>query len=516
MTFLDDKGAPMGTETDHAALARRKQRMVGVIDIGSNSLRLVIYDGISRAPMALFNEKVMCALGRGLNVTGRLNPDGVILAQDNIERFVMLARQLGVLRLDILATSAVRDAVDGPAFVADIEARCGVRVAVIDGAREGILAAAGVRAGLPNADGITGDLGGGSVELAETGPNGGAVASLPLGALRLMETNQDEMATRGMVDRAIADLAWLERGRGRPFYAVGGTWRALARIHMDQTNYPLHVIQGYELSTQTMEEFLDVLHRQSRRSLEKVAGISRKRLETVPMAAYVLLRLIRVIQPSSVIFSAYGLREGHLFELLPEDERNRDPLIEGALEMAAANPRFGGGGAELVQWTDPLFPSESLEERRLRHVAAILSDIGWSDHPDYRDEQVFTRCLRMPLPGLDHAGRIYLATVLHARYGGAQDAAVMLPVRPLVAPSAFVQARAVGAAFRLGYTLTGGAPDLLAKTGVGFEGASVALTIPEHTAIYTGEAVMRRLETLGRSLGRRSILRTASTDPVAA
>jgi exopolyphosphatase/guanosine-5'-triphosphate,3'-diphosphate pyrophosphatase len=501
-----DSELPPGLE----ALAERQKSMVGVIDIGSNSLRLVLYDRLSRAPVALFNEKVMCALGRGLNATGRLNPDGVILAKDNIERFVLLSRRLGLARLDILATSAVRDASDGPAFVADIEARLGVKIMVIDGLREARLAASGVRAGIPSADGITGDLGGGSVELAVTGPwASGYVVSLPIGPLRLIEGSGDELRPRAVIDAALAGVPWLGQGRGKPFYAVGGTWRTLARIHMEQQRYPLHILQNYELPATSARGFLEVVDRLSRRSAEKMVGISRRRLETVPMAAYLLHRLLLAIEPSTVIFSAYGLREGHLFEQLSTAEQSEDPLLVATLHMAQANPRFGAGGEELVGWAAPLLPAASPSEARLQRASAILSDLGWNEHPDYRAEQVFMRCLRMPVPGLDHAGRVFIAAALHARYGGNADDPALVQVRPLLDPAMFTRARSLGVAFRLGYTLTGGAPGLIRDTSLSLEGDVVMLTVPEHTAIYTGEAVQRRLEALGRALGRRATVRRA-------
>ncbi len=486
-------------------LADRRRTMVGVIDIGSNSLRLVLYDRISRAPIVLFNEKVMCALGRSLNRTGRLDADGVVLARDNIERFVMLSRQLGVGRLDVLATSAVRDAEDGPSFVAEIEKRNNIKVTVVDGLREGRLSASGVLAGIPDADGITGDLGGGSVELAITGPQpSGFVVSLPIGPLRLLEAAGDPHTA---IDKAIDGVPWLAQTAGKPFYAVGGAWRALARIHMEHNNYPLHVIQNYGIERHSAELFLGLIERQSRRSLEKIMGFSRKRLETVPLAAYVLAKLLNRIQPSQIIFSALGLREGHLYELLPAAEQRQDPLLAFATDMARANPRFGAGGDELVRWTDPLFPKETPDQRRLRRAASLLSDIGWNEHPDYRDQQVYMRCLRMPAPGLDHPGRAFIANVLHARYGGEIEAPELDCSRALLDEAVFLQARAVGHAFRLAYTLTGGAPGLLDRTAVAIEASGVALTVPEHTAIYTGEAVQRRLDALGRALGRRTFIR---------
>ena len=491
-----------------------RRDIVGVIDIGSNSLRLVLYDHNNRAPQILFNEKVMCALGRGLNLTGKLNPQGVELARDNVERFVALSRRLKVANLYILATSAVRDAEDGPAFVAMLEKLCGVKIEVISGEEEARLAAAGVHASIPDADGITGDLGGGSVDLVTTGP--GLVfraTSLPLGPLRLLGATLDDAMPRAEVDRSIATVDWLKLGQGRNFYAVGGAWRSLARMHMEQTEYPLHMIQHYQVSRGELEGFLDLVSRLSRRSLDKVTGVARRRAETLPLSAYVLLRLLRATEPRAVVFSATGLREGYLYSLLSAREQAQDPLIVSATQVARSNPRFGADGETILGWTDPLFSGETVAERRLRRVSAILSDIGWAEHPDYRPQQSFMRCLRMPLPGIDHAGRVFVAATIHARYGGDADDPILLEVGRLLDGESLRRARAVGQAFRLAYTLTGGAPGLIHDTSLALENGRVVLAIPEHTAIYTGEAVQRRLEALGRTMGSQTALKTNSPQP---
>src|SRR6266849_8357077 len=321
---------------------------IAVIDIGSNSLRLVVYDRIGRSPLALFNEKVMCGLGRGLERSGRLNPDAIAPALENLQRFVALARAVGVARLDIIATAAVRDASDGRAFVAEATRRCGVAVDVLDGAAEGRLSALGVIAGIPQADGIVGDLGGGSVELipVDLGQVGEG-ATLPLGPLRLAEYSDDEKRLREIVDGQLASIPWLRRYRGRSFYLVGGAWRALARIHMDQVKYPLHIIQNYVVPRGDAEQIFRFISRLSRKSLEKVAALSKKRIEAVPLAAFVLSRIVDAIQPDRLVFSAYGLREGHLYDLLPDAERKQDPLLVACATMAQASPRFGITGDEL-------------------------------------------------------------------------------------------------------------------------------------------------------------------------
>ncbi len=165
-----------------AASQTERRDSVAVVDIGSNSLRLVVYDGVRRAARIMLNEKVLCGLGRGLSETGRLNQEGVEQARVNLQRFVSLARAIGVSRLDVLATAAVRDADDGREFAAEIERRFGVRVRILAGAEEGRYSALGVLSGIPDAQGFAGDLGGGSVELVPVAKGrAGAGATLPIG-----------------------------------------------------------------------------------------------------------------------------------------------------------------------------------------------------------------------------------------------------------------------------------------------------------------------------------------------
>lgn len=482
---------------------------IAVIDIGSNSIRLVVYDALNRAPVQLFNEKVLCGLGRELGETGRLNPEGVKSAFIHLERFVSLARSIGVRRLDAMATAAVRDAVDGRAFIGEVRRRCRISVKILSGQDEGRLSALGLIAGIPEARGVMGDLGGGSVELVGVGGGkAGTGVTVPLGPLRLSEFQNDERRLRSVLDRYIDSVDWLGRRRGETFYAVGGAWRALARIHMEQVFYPLHVIQGYRLLRRDAEDFLTVMAGLSRRSLEKITTVSRKRLETVPLAALVLRRIIRAMEPESVVFSAYGLREGHLYDLLPERRRREDPLLAACQSIARSHRRFGLGGDELHHWIAPLFDRND-PFSRLRHAAACLGDVAWNEHPDYRAEQAFRYALYMPVVGLDHRERAFVAAVLHSRYGG-PDGSVREVVHRLIDEETAASARATGLALRLAYTLSGGVPKLLPDAPLSREGGILTLNLPADGPLQTGETVERRLAALGRALGCESrVIRVA-------
>jgi exopolyphosphatase/guanosine-5'-triphosphate,3'-diphosphate pyrophosphatase len=485
---------------------------IAVIDIGSNSLRLVVFERLGAMLMPLLNEKVMCGLGRGIARTGRLNRDGVELAYANLQRFVALARALDVDHLMAIATAAVRDASDGAAFAAQIERQCGVSVRIVAGSEEARLSAAGVLAGIPTADGVVGDLGGGSVELVRiaggSGENGGspmgerigAGISLPLGPFRLAEFADNPSALRAAVKRHVASADLLRAAYGKPLFLVGGAWRAIARLHMEQAHYPLHVIHQYTVHRRSAEAFIEVLAGMSRRSLERITAVNRKRLELVPLAALILRELIAVGAPEKIIFSAYGLREGYAYGLLSADP-NVDPLIAACIGVAASQSPGRSDGGLLQEWTAPVFGELSAAAQRLHRAACWLSDIAWAEHPDYRAEQAFTRSLRMPIGAINHQERVFIASALHARYGGAADDPVKAPTRPLLDDGAAAEARGLGLALRLAYTLCGGALDLLREVRLSRAEGTLWLELPESGSLFQGEAVERRLAALARALG---------------
>jgi exopolyphosphatase/guanosine-5'-triphosphate,3'-diphosphate pyrophosphatase len=490
---------------------------IGIIDLGSNSLRLAVFERHGPALFPLLNEKVMCGLARGLSTTGRLNREGRALALVNLRRFVALARAIGVEQPAVLATAAMRDASDGQAFADEVARECDVPVVVIDGAEEARLSAAGVLAGIPEADGVVGDLGGGSVELVRVGPRAGGAAgsdarighgiSLPLGPLRIAEFDGSAKTVSDMVDRILAPAPVIRAGPGQSLYLVGGAARAIARLHMEHTRYPLHIIHNYTIARGEAEAFFDIIGRLSRKSLERITTISRKRLEVVPLAALILRRLIAAIAPQRVVFSAYGLREGYASGLVPAAEHHLDPLIAACVKIAQTASRFPPRGDRLLEWTAPLFPNLSGRLRRLHRAACWLGDFAWLEHPDYRAQEAFTRSLRLPFAAITHQERVFVAAILHTRYGGAADDPVREPTRALLDPQSAGQVRTLGLALRLAYSLTGGRIDLLAETWFGRDRASLVLEVPAADRLFAGETVQRRLEAVARSLGATGVVR---------
>lgn len=475
---------------------------VAVVDIGSNSIRLVVYEGRHRTPVPVFNEKVLCGLARGLNKTGRLSSSGVKMALASLARFRALTDAMGVQGIDVIATAAVRDAENGQDFVDAVRDRCNFDVRIIDGEEEARLSAMGVLSGIPEADGLMGDLGGGSVELVRVGDaDTGEHVTLPLGPLRLIDAAGGNLSkARKVIDKHLADLPWLAEAKGKRFYPVGGAWRALARVHMAQTGYPLHVIHQYSIRAKAMLEFTRLVSRLSASTLRKTPGVSRQRIEGIPYAAYLMQRLVEMSGVESVVFSAYGLREGCLYDQLSEAERAVDPLISIAQWQAERTGRATADGDFLFNWMSPIFPDEDERQRRLRRAACHFADIGWSEHPDYRGEMVFQRILRHPTVGTDHPGRVFIALSVASRHAVLKKELIRAEAGTLLKAEEEARARAVGLAMRLGYTFSGGVISLLEQMRLHRHKDTLTLSLPDHADILVGDVVERRFRALARLL----------------
>lgn len=474
-------------------------KRIGVIDIGSNSVRLVVFDGLRRAFLPMFNEKVTCGLGADLKDTGRLSDRGIESALVNLERFVAMARAMGVGKLHLFATAAVRDASDGPDFVVEVESRCGHRVRVLSGIEEALISALGVCAGFPAADGVMGDLGGGSLELVglESGRST-EWATLPLGPLRFDATGKRQSKSLiSEVDRQLDALPWLDDLHGRTFYAVGGAWRNLARVHMEQAGYPLHVLHGYAIPYAEARNLCRVVAGLGSRSLARISAISQRRAAILPYAALLLGRVLRRCRPRDLVLSAYGLREGFLFDMLPEPERLKDPLMTGVADFAGRENRFGDNGEALARWIEPLFQAEDDRDRQLRIAACHLSDFAWREHPDYRADQALERILHFPFVGIDHPGRAFVAHAVYVRYGGRAEGTDV--IHSLVQGRPLARARLIGLALRLAYTLSAGAPLMLQASRLGVEKGRLILALPADGSMRIGEVVERRLQALAEA-----------------
>ncbi len=486
---------------------------IAVVDIGSNSVRLVVYEGLTRSPTALFNEKALCGLGREVQSTGLLAADAIEHALATLKRFRALCETMGVKRMLAIATAACRDAKNGRGFIALAERTLRTEITILSGSREAELTALGVISGVHRGDGIVGDLGGGSLELVDVrGGRARRGVTRPLGGLALADISSKSVKkAEKFVKKTLGGLAMLKACDGRSFYAVGGTWRSLARLHMWQTGYPLHVMHGYAIPADEALEFARLVHRVDVDSLSNIDVVASARRPLLPYAALVLEYILRIGKPRQVMFSALGVREGLLYSMLKHRDQQKDALIEAARHLNQLRSRSPQHGEELIAWTDRFMASsgleETAEERRLRHAACLLADIGWRAHPDYRGEQSLNLIAHGSFSGIDHAGRAYLALAVFFRHVGLiMDDELSPRLRELTSTRMLDRARVLGAAMRLAYVVSAAMPGVLTKTTLAVERHRLALHLPGPFAALAGERVSNRLRALARLIGRDPVV----------
>jgi exopolyphosphatase / guanosine-5'-triphosphate,3'-diphosphate pyrophosphatase len=476
-----------------------------IVDIGSNSVRLVVYDQLGRAPLPRFNEKSLCRLGDGLAQTGKIAPEGFRRTVEAVRRFRAIADAMGVKRIDATATEAMRRATNGNELAAAITAGSGLPIRILSGAEEARFATLGVISGFFRPVGLVGDMGGGSLEVAEALDDhvGERWVSLPLGALpveALLAEGAENAKRR--VDTLLQEglpSAW-----AKPvFYAVGGGWRALAKAHMIRAKAPVQVVHGYSLTTAAARAFAKSLLRTAPSRLNTLPGVAERRARTLPAAALMLDRVLKRLAPERVIFSALGLREGFLYSRLTAQEQYLDPLVEGAQLVGLPAARVPDFAPALLPWTAALFPGETPTETRLRVAVCALSDIAWRDHPDLRAEESFRRLLQFPFIGVEHVERVFIAASIHARYVGKPDAPWLSPAIELLAPNTRRRAQILGRALLLGYRISGGVPAVLAGSRLIVETDGVRLEVGKAGRAPDSEVVGDRLKLLANAIGVR-------------
>ncbi len=491
--MLDDQASKKAMRT-------RLMKKVGVVDVGSNSVRLVVFDGVSRAPAYFFNEKVLCGLGAGLQTSGILNPEGRKMAMIALKRFSRLLRLMNVETVQCVATAAVRDATDGPEFCAEVEQSTGLVLDVATGPREAQLSAQGVLLGWPRADGIVCDIGGASMELASI--RGGVIGDCltsPLGPLLLESLSGKDLEAE--IKARVRKLVKAIGTGPRKLYLVGGSWRALARIDMERRSYPLKVLHEYRMTPENLTETANWVMDQTPEVLQPLTGSSQARLSLVPIAARVMTRLLTELQPASISVSSYGIREGVLYEAMSEKLIKKDPLLEATRQIESGEARAPGFGDQLFEWLTPLLSQTPKGELRLVHAACRLHDITWRAHPDYRAEMCFETVTRANLSGLDHEGRVFLGLALANRYKSASHGwSFPSEILGLLSAERVSQAEALGKAMRLGAMISGGARNILDKAPIEARDGTLILTLHDTASELGGDAITKRLQSLASRL----------------
>ncbi|WP_245866846.1 Ppx/GppA family phosphatase [Oceaniglobus roseus] len=493
-------GRPLFNDETRRALSR-----VGVVDVGSNSVRMVVFDGAARSPAYFFNEKVMAGLGAGFTETGKLNPEGRRRAMAALKRFRRLAEDMGAMPLTVVATAAMREAADGPAFRAEVEAETGLKMWVVDGREEARLSAQGVLLGWPGAYGMVCDIGGSSMELAQIAEGRvGKRFTSALGPLRLQGIEGGKKAVKAEIADTIDRLATEMGVDHKRMFLVGGSWRAIGRLDMERRKYPLHVQHEYRMTPQGIADTLKYIEETPLDSLRAMTGIGEARMSLVPLAAMVLKQMVRRFKPRDIAISSYGIREGMLYEQMPRALRERDPLIEACRFAEQKDARFPGFGRSLYKFLLPLFKSEPESRLRIIRAACLLHDVSWRAHPDYRHEACFDNATRANLGGLTHSERVFLGLALLHRYKSSRSGSRFEPMIELLDPKEIAQAEVLGRAMRFGAMFSADQPGSLGELRWFPKKKVLELWLNDHAHDLFGEVARARFNSLVSALGAQS------------
>jgi exopolyphosphatase / guanosine-5'-triphosphate,3'-diphosphate pyrophosphatase len=505
----DDEHGPFGRPLFDDPSARALSR-VGVVDVGSNSVRMVVFDGAARSPAYFYNEKIMCGLGKGLAETGRLSPEGRSRALMALKRFSLLAKGMEIESMTVVATAATREAEDGPEFQLQVLNETGLKMWVIDGGEEARLSAQGVLLGWPDAKGIVCDIGGNSMELARIGDGRvGQRVSTPLGPFRLQQVADTAKKRITHIDRVLKEAQGQIKSEGERIYLVGGSWRVIARLDMERRNYPLTVLHEYRMTPKNLLDTLDWIETADLPLLRARTGTSQERMELVPLACEVLRELVKLLKPSEIDISAYGIREGLLYEQMPDKLRRRDPLIEAARMAEQTQARMPGFGKKLFTFLQPLFPDADGERMRLIKAACLLHDTTWRAHPDFRAEACFDNATRANLGGLDHPGRVFLGLSLLHRYKNNRAGSRLEPMFRLLDEDQMRDAEILGKAMRFGAMFAMGDPAVAGSLHWQPRKRVLELALTETGRGLFGEVAQARFTSLAQAMKATTDVRDA-------
>ena len=489
-----------------------KHNRLGVLDIGSNSVRFVIYELFGAHFSPVYNEKVLAGLGRSLRDTGKLSETGKTLAFDSLRRFKAIADAQGLGKLLIGATAALRVAKDAPEFIARVKDEIGLDISPISGEEEARLTAMGMLAADKRAQGLAADLGGASLEFVHVQDTEVAKGvSLELGPFEILNSPLSDPVNFSNPDikaKIEVKLAKIEFGafKGQALHLIGGAWRNLASIHQQRHDYPMRTLQAYRLKPKEAMALAVWAYRKGREDILGWSGISNRRLETLPYSGYLLEMIIERMQPSVVIISTTGLREGLIYDAMEPTLRERDSLMDGCRDLARGNLQAVHFAAPLYNFLKNAakhFPAtfDIENENRLRKAACHLAGIGKGLHPDYRADLVFDDVLYAPLANLTHQERAYLALILFSSYTGRSLPINGAAVETLLSEQARLAARTYGAAMRLAIVATGRSADLLDSFTLDVTRGVLDLSVLPSMKALLSDRVRYRLKKLSQLSG---------------
>lgn len=498
----------------HAPQAYRPDR--AVIDIGSNTVRLVVYSGSRRAPDVWLNEKVSARLGRDLSETGQIPEKASTEALAALARYSCILSDIGVEDVQVVATAAVRDAHNGREFLAAIE-KTGLKPRLLSGEEEAQAAAFGVISAFPGAVGTVADLGGGSLELVKIeNDNCHGGTSLPHGTLRLPKLRAlGSDAFEKTMRKAMGKVGWAAAHPG-PLYLVGGTWRAFAAYAMHTSKFPLTDPHGFHLDAQNADKIAKQIARMEPAELSAIQGISSSRAAGLPDAAAMLRVMTSELRPEGLIFSSWGLREGLLYQGLRGAVRKQDPFLAAMDNFTL--PRGGSAtlAAQMAAWTadaatQPGNASERGDSERLRLAATMLALAVARVEPNLRQSHAYQWAINKRWVNLGAAGRAQLAAAMLAFCG---KPSVPDDLLRLADEASLREAAGWGLAIRLCRRLGAGSQASLMASTLRREGERLVLWIDESRAQLATNPASGDLKTLAQWLGLAPELRIGKPDPV--
>ena len=480
-----------------------KDRLIAILDIGSNSVRLVVFKGLLRNPKYVFNEGILCGLGRSVSTTGRMDDLAVKRALSTLKRFSELCHEMQVDQIEAFATAAVRDSVNGPEFIKTVREECGFNVEIFSGKVEARNSAYGIISAFPKTTGIVGDLGGGSLELIHVIDDKVIdYVSLPIGPLRLLgEKTKIDPEEVSYIQEALEDVPWLSECQNLPFYMIGGSWRLLTRLYIHHKKYPLEILHGFEMEPKSILKYSHKLTNKDPDNIKKVKKSTKTRGPLIPTAATILYQVISHVNPSKVICSDNGIREGVLFKMLNHKVRAKDPFLKACKSMSDQTKRFPEHAQKLMAWMDGVFENESEEDKRLRLASAKLSDIGWEGHPDFRAAKVFKEVVYGRFTGIDHRGRLIVGIALYLLYGGRKSRESFIRMKNILSPQDYKTAVIIGYSLGLGQLLTGGTSHPLDYSELKIVDKELHLILPNNKIHVVSDLVKRRLKKLAKKMG---------------
>ena len=485
---------------------------IAVIDIGSNSIRLVIYASGGRYPFPLFNERSNCRLGEGIDADNMLREDRISVSLEALSRFASIMKSMGVVKTHAVATAAVRRAANADEFTGPAGAILGTPIEVLSQAEEAHHVSRGLTLNQPTATGYVADLGGGSLELVD----------LEAGKLRhSTSVNFGHLSEIGVneIEAMLAQVPWLEEGRHAALFGVGGSFRALGLAYIEQTGYPLPVLHGLRIPGRSSRSLLKAFSRET----PDLSGVPLGRQKTMPMAAQIMRVLLERIKPDKIIVSGTSIRDGLIAEKELADLEGSDFLQVVSAEISRASHRFGDVPHALFTLLQPMFhmpktkdsdkiakaakvanPDKVAAERRkfdrLLEAACNLSDLCWNEHEDVRGDLGARRVLGLPVNCVTHKERIWLATAIYHRYVGRKTNKPRPPeLGFILGRGRRGQATTIGLGLRFALTFSGGTADGLKGIKLTNDGQTLTLHVSEACAKLVDNHARRRFQQLAQS-----------------